>query len=139
MNSDFPFRAKAGIYALAFVALLSCLMLVNQEAKQYSLQTGQSAIGFYDERFGGLRKHLPPAGIAGYLSDQPAGELQSQAEFTTAQYALAPIILLNSPDQDLVVGNFHTPQPNPSTWTSHGLEPVVNLGNGSWLFRRAGK
>jgi len=139
MNSDFPFRAKAGVYALAFVALISCLLLVNQEAKQYSMETGQSAIGFYDQRFGGLRKHLPAAGIAGYLSDQSGGDVQSQAEFMTAQYALAPAILVNSPDQDLVVGNFHTPEPNPATWTNHRLEPVISLGNGAWLFRRVGK
>jgi hypothetical protein len=139
MKPDFPFRAKAGMYTLVAVALLTGLIALKYEGTQYSVRSAESEIGFFDHRFEGLRKSLPASGVAGYLSDQTFGDTQSVGEFLLAQYSLAPVVIVNNTNQSLVVGNFHTPNLDPAMYASRGLVPVVNLGNGAWLFRRAGK
>lgn len=139
MTGDFPLRAKAGMYTLVAIALLTGLIALKYEGDQYSVRSAESDIEFFDHRFEGLRKLLPANGVAGYLSDQPLGDKQSFGEYYLAQYALAPIVIATNPEQPVVVGNFHMPNPDPSIYTSRSLEPVANLGNGAWLFRKVGK
>lgn len=77
-----------------------------------------------DQRFAALKAALPPRGIVGYVGDR--GNL---ADYYLAQYALAPIVVDNSPNHPFVVGNFPT-TPVPSTLN---LQLLKDFGNGVLL------
>jgi hypothetical protein len=99
---------------------------------------GYERITDYEERFAGLKKILPPQGVVGYLSSTPPGDMYVHSGASTAyfltQYALAPVIVVNNPHRDLVIGNFpRAPQGPPG----HGGSYVVlkDFGNGVLLLQ----
>lgn len=63
-----------------------------------------------DDRFAALRRLLPERGIVGYLTLMDNQNIQYHVDasgaYYKAQYALAPVVLDNSPHHALVVGNF---------------------------------
>jgi hypothetical protein len=121
------------------IALLTGLIALKDASAQYAIHSAESDIGFFDHRFEGLRPLLPANGVVGYLSDIPVGDKQSTGEYYLAQYSLAPVVVVTNTDQRLVVGNFHTPDPDASLYTKQGLRPLANLGNGAWLFQKEGQ
>jgi hypothetical protein len=82
-----------------------------------------------DERFAPLKAALPDRGVVGYIGE--AGN-SGTADYYLAQYALAPLVVENSPDHALVVANF--PRSKPDS-VPRNLELVTDFGNGVLLFR----
>jgi hypothetical protein len=96
------------------------------------------SITSYENRFTELRRILPSRGVVGYATELPSDKILSDAgasaEYYITQYSLAPIILDNTKDHSLVVGNFHGP-----SITEPGLALVRDFGNGVMLFGRKEK
>jgi hypothetical protein len=135
MHFTYPQRVAAGTVFLAMLAVLSCLESVK------------AARGFKpngDERFDAivqdLRKDLPVREPVGYIADElPPGadhHLLHTHPFYHIQYSVAPMLVVDSPEYPLVIGNFSQPV-DAKRITSLNLTLVKDYGNGIMLFRRA--
>jgi hypothetical protein len=84
-----------------------------------------------DDRFALLKRRLPARGVVGYIGE--SGD-SATPDYYLTQYALAPLVLDNSTDHGIVIGNFpssHSPE------IPQNLRLVQNFGNGILLL--AGK
>lgn len=108
---------------------------------------GRSApdeISTYERRFQEVRAALPARGVVGYLgrtdsagrtpAEREASSLLDFKRYLLAQYALAPVVLIESTEPDIVVGNFDRGKA-PSTPVGFRIER--DFGNGLVLFRRS--
>jgi len=80
-----------------------------------------------DQRFAVLKTRLPAEGVVGYV-----GESSDSAtpDYYLTQYALAPLIVDNSTDHAIVIGNFPSSQ---ASRIPRNLQLVDDLGNGVLL------
>jgi hypothetical protein len=81
-----------------------------------------------DQRFAALRSALPKRGVVGYVG---APGTPALADYYLAQYALAPLVVENSPNHPLVIGNF---PPGTVALASERLRLVKDFGDGVLLF-----
>lgn len=139
-------RTRAGM-ALLLVLLYAGASTIRwlQRAAEWPASEGQDEITAYERRFDELRSELPPHGVVGYLGHpEPTGATPQEANaaallhfrrYLLAQYTLAPVLLIESTDPELIVGNFYpgTLPPVPA-----GLQIVKDFGGGLVLFRRTG-
>ena len=105
-----------------------------QRAAQWPERPGSDEITASDRRFALLRPHLPAHGTVGYVGDPPPEgptALPHFRRYLLAQYALAPVVVLETGEPELVVGNFDS-----SGTTLPGLELVRDFGDGLQLYRR---
>ena len=136
-------RTRLGLALVLLYALASGAAWVKLAASA----AGRSApdeISIYERRFQEVRAALPARGVVGYLGrTDPAGGSPAEREasslldfkrYLLAQYALAPVVLIESTEPDFVVGNFDTGRA-PSTPPGFRLER--DFGNGLVLFRRS--
>jgi hypothetical protein len=114
-------------------SLLSAGRFVFDPVKQF--RPAGLPLPQYEKRFAGLRKRLPQRGVVGYLGVGWDSRDQLPAYYAT-QYALAPVVVENSLEPELIVGNFATPlDPTPTTWPAN-LLPVQSFGDGVVLFAK---
>lgn len=140
MFSGLPGRARVGLATIVVFALLSDGQLLAKSLLDYVRTSRPSAIDQYLTRFGGIRAALPTRGVVGYISEPKGKEILHGGDyyrkFHLAQYALAPLIMVDSPEGDLVIGNFANGTRAPKL---PGLTLVQDFGNGVMLFRRGGE
>jgi len=83
---------------------------------------------------------IVPAGAGiGYLSDRPLADIEAAARLFSAQYALAPRLVLpwqRLPGARWVVGDFTSQAPIAGMAEKHGLRVVRDLGEGVVLFHK---
>jgi len=101
-------------------------------------------ISGYDSRFQELRTALPASGVVGYLGhpdpggptpgERDAASLLHFKRYLLAQYALAPVVLIESTEPEFVVGNF---DPGAVPSAPAGFRIVRDFGQGLVLFRRS--
>jgi hypothetical protein len=132
----FPFRVRAGAL---LVALLAVLSIVHSVLDWLSLSAANTDPGIqvnaFDMQFKPLLRDLPSHGSVGYVSDEVMVDNRpSFWEFCYIQYALAPLIVVDSPKFPFVIGNFHKPL-QADRISQLKLTPLKNYGNGVILFR----
>ena len=103
----------------------------------YSYLRNSYAFGVpnFDARFEALHKSMHPRSVLGYVSDNPANNAQSQAEFYLTQYALAPTLVKATTEEHFVVANFHTNSPNAAMLRAKNLVLVQDFGNDVYIYR----
>lgn len=138
--SRLPLRTRVGLATIVVFALVSDGQLLAKSLVDYVRTSRPSAIDQYLTRFVEIRGALPARGVVGYVADSRGKEMLHGGDyyrrFHLAQYALAPLIMVDSVDRELVIGNFSTgtrPPPLP------GMTLVRDYGNGVMLFRRGGQ
>ena len=125
------------VAATAVLCLLSTLHLLTEPAGPLPAQDPTRNLARQsDERFADLRRALPKRGVVGYLGD--SGET-SLADYYSAQYALAPLVVERSINHSLVVGNFPTSQSAPPVAAEESFLLVRDFGNGLFLFAKKDK
>ncbi|MBE0658881.1 MAG: hypothetical protein IH602_14405 [Bryobacteraceae bacterium] len=138
-----------GARAIAAVAIVSALA-AGASIEYYGLfekvaeQSGDAQqIGSLVERFAGIPRLTGNAPRIGYFNDRTPGSVAQQAALASAQFALAPQILVldeNRNDLEYWVGDFNAPRDFAGIGKVQGLELVADLGRGVVLYRRgAGK
>jgi len=134
-----------GIASLFVYAVISCGAMLLEQYKVYTHFTRHSGdpISGYEKRFTALRQVLPGNGAVGFLIDVPApflkGDDVRDGTLYLTQYALSPVVVYDTAQVPLVVGNFHSsPSPSPELLKSLGLRPIEDYGNGVVLFKREG-
>ncbi len=124
-------RALGAVLSVATVSLLSVGRLFFQVVDFYPTAPSIDGVTEFDGRFAALRGMLPAKGIIGYMTDPetPPGDTNAQAEYHLTQYSLAPILVVNSPQQRYVIGNFHKAVTTGSL-QDRGYKLMKEFGNG---------
>jgi hypothetical protein len=136
-------RTRLGLALVLLYALASGAAWLKLAANT----TGRSApdeISTYEQRFQAVRAALPARGVVGYLGrTDPAGRTPAERDasslldfkrYLLTQYALAPVVLIESTEPDFVVGNF---DPGRAPPTPAGFRIERDFGTGLVLFRRS--
>lgn len=104
-------------------------------AYSYLQESHAFGVANFDSRFEALHKNMPARSVLGYVSDNPAANTQSQAEFYLTQYALAPAIVKATTEEHFVVANFHSNSPNAAMLKAKHLVLVQDFGNDVYIYR----
>jgi|HubBroStandDraft_5_1064220.scaffolds.fasta_scaffold157978_2 hypothetical protein len=128
-------RHKFAVIALAAVALCSTIwyLLDVLGAVSHSPVFGVAA---FENRFDEFRKTVQPHSTYGYVSDNLPNDPSARPEFYLTQYTLAPAIVKPTPQELLVVLNFHETRPDVKLLLANRLVMVRIFGNGVALCRR---
>jgi hypothetical protein len=94
-----------------------------ERATKGAIDIGQRS----DRRFAAVKTLLPQRGVIGYIGESGA---LARGDYYLAEYALAPLVVDDSPNHRLVLANFpEAPLPAPAN-----LQLVKDFGNGVALF-----
>ena len=124
-------RVLGAILSVAVASLLSVGRLFFQVAEFYPKAPSPDGVTEFDGRFAVLRGMLPPKGIIGYMTDPDTtpADTNARAEYYLTQYALAPVLVVNSSQQRFVVGNFHRAVTTGGL-RDRGFKSLREFGNG---------
>jgi hypothetical protein len=138
-------RARIALVLVLLYAGATTVRWLHRGA-EWPAHPAEDEISANDRRFEKLRAVLPVRGVVGYLGHpEPTGATPRQANaaallhfrrYLLAQYALAPVVLIESTELEFVVGNF---DPGALPPAPAGLRVMRDFGDGLVVFRRAGE
>lgn len=128
-------RSVAAVLLVAFVSFLSIGKFFQQISDFFVKRPSIDGVTQFTARYQPVRSLLPDKGVIGYMTDPAAAadEVNATAEFYLAQYALAPIVVVNSSNQRYVVTNFHV-MVTTGSMADQGFKLVREFGNGVAVF-----
>jgi hypothetical protein len=129
-------RHQFAVLSLAAIAIVSSFWFLLDVLGTAAHSTRTFGVAAFENRFNDFRKTVQPHTVYGYLSDNPPNDPSALAEFHLTQYTLAPAIVKPSPDESLVIVNYHGKQFDPKLLQANHLAPVQDFGNGVALCRR---
>jgi hypothetical protein len=142
MMTDYPVRVRVGVLSMILFALLSSGLALRWTLERAASGSRRDEVGRYEARFQTLRSALPSTGVVGYLAEPKGSERPFDADyakrFYLTQYALAPLIVVDSTEPALVIGNFRSAGAKRGG-TNLGLILVGDFGDGVLLFRHQAK
>lgn len=130
-------RVKAALIAAALLAVWGAIE--NFQLENASNIRDPYMVEAQVDRLAGVVQMVKPDAIVGYVSDMHDGSTVAQAMFNATRYALAPRLLVDATDRDVVVGSFAKPADYAALAAEHGLRVERDFGNGVVLFRKAGQ
>ena len=143
------FRRRAGLAILIALTAYGVLNLLWQGIRSYPDLPDTDPVTLHEARIVQLKPFLPAYGAVGYVTtvendrifakERAFQNVEYLAQYALTQYTLAPLIVRNTPDMPLVVGNFLDGPPAPGFLEKHGLVPLKDFGDGLLLYRREGK
>jgi hypothetical protein len=135
---SYPTRVKAGVVAVVLAAVLSNGLAIRR-VLDGGLSFPRDEVAWSEVRFQRLKKALPTHGVVGYVAEprRPGGgdDLEYGKQLFLTQYALAPLIVLDSTHAKLVVGNFRS-EVGGARSIPNGLVTVEDFGDGLVLLRQ---
>jgi hypothetical protein len=146
--ADFPgkYRVKAGWVLLIVLTGYAVLSLFVQSIRIYAGLPEKDPVTIHEARIAQLKGSLPPSGEVGYVTtvendrifaaEKAFRNVEYLAQYVLTQYTLAPLIVRNSPELPLVVGNFLDGPPDPGFLEKNGLVPLKDFGDGLILYGR---
>ena len=143
------FRRRTGLTILIVLTAYAVLNLLWQGIRSYPDLPVTDPVTLHEARIEQLKPLLPASGAIGYITtvendrifakERVFQNVEYLAQYALTQYTLAPLIVRNSPDLPLVVGNFLDGPPAPGFPEKHGLVPLRDFGDGLGLYRREEK
>jgi hypothetical protein len=140
------FRTAAGSILLIVLTGYSVMTLLWQGIALAPDLPEKDPVTFHEERIRQLKPFLPASGAVGYVTtvandrifadEKTFQNVEYLAQYVLTQYTLAPLIVRNSPELPLVVGNFLDGPPAPGFLEKYGLVPLRDFGDGLILYRR---
>ena len=140
-EAKYPLRVLLPAALLGVLAVAASFDYYGASARYQQSNTDPYRIAEQLERFRPAIGILPPSSVVGYLSDLPVSGMDGRAAFLSAQYTLAPRLLVEAgagPPPRLAIGNFSHPQDFAAAGRPLGLHVDRDLGNGVVLFSRVG-
>ena len=138
-----------GIGLLAALTCLSAFQALRQNARSYQKAPETDPVTIHETRIAQLKEFLPSSGSVGYITtvennrifaaEKSFSNVEFLAQFVLTQYTLAPLVVRNSPDFPVVVGNFLDGEPAPGFLEKHHLVLLRDFGDGLVLYQREGK
>ena len=145
-DSPGKYRVKAGWVLLIVLTGYAVLSLLVQSIRIYAGLPERDPVTIHEARIGQLKGSLPLSGEVGYVTtvendrifaaERAFRNVEYLAQYALTQYTLAPLIVRNSPELPLVVGNFIDGPPPPGFLEKNGLVPLKDFGEGLILYRR---
>jgi len=129
-------RIKLAILLLLAINALFTNLSYVRLTRSLAKPGAQDEVSLNEKRFAELRAALPQRGVIGYISDEPDPN-EKIKKYYLAQYALAPLIVVNEIDRPLVIGNFSSPEGE--LRVSDKLVPFRRFEDGVVLFVQAAK
>ena len=140
------YRVKAGGVLLIVLTGYAVFSLLVQSIGIYADLPERDPVTIHEARIVQLKGSLPPSGEVGYVTtvendqifaaEKALRNVEYLAQYVLTQYTLAPLIVRNSPELPLVVGNFLDGPPPPGFLDRNGLVPLKDFGDGLILYRR---
>ena len=109
MKLSYSNRIKIIVVLSILVAFQSSIKDLIAESGRYFRTEKCNRFITYDNKFKELTRILPHFITVGYFTDQDDSELNKLEAFGLTQYALAPVILVNNTEPQLIVGHFYRP------------------------------
>ena len=140
------YRIKAGWLLLILLTGYAVLSLLVQSIGIYTDLPDKDPVTIHEARIAQLKGSLPASGEVGYVTtvenerifayERAMKNVEYLAQYALTQYTLAPLIVRNSPELPLVVGNFLDGPPAPGFLEKNGLVPIKDFGDGLILYRK---
>ena len=140
------YRRQAAIVLLAGIALYANFNLAVGLIETYPKIREGDVVTACEKRMLPLRDALAGTREVGYITtvdndkifgrEKTFEDVEVLAHYILTQYALAPVVVRNSPDYPLVVGNFTEGKPDPAVIREKRLIPVKDYGDGLVLYRK---
>jgi hypothetical protein len=140
------YRIKAGWLLLILLTGYAVLSLLMQSIGIYTDLPDKDPVTIHEARIAQIKGSLPASGEVGYVTtveneqifayERAMKNVEYLAQYALTQYTLAPLIVRNSPELPLVVGNFLDGPPAPGFLEKNGLIPIKDFGDGLILYRR---
>jgi hypothetical protein len=140
------YRVDMGGILLIVLTGYAVFGLLVQSMRVYADLPEKDPVTIHEARIVQLKGSLPPSGEVGYVTtvendrifaaEKAFRNVEYLAQYALTQYTLAPLIVRNSPEFPLVVGNFLDGPPPPGFLERSGLVPLKDFGEGLILFRR---
>jgi hypothetical protein len=123
-------RHQFAVLSLAVIALVSSFWFLVDVLGTATRATPSFGVAAFEDRFNGFGKTVQPHTVYGYLSDNPANDPSSLAEFHLTQYVLAPAIVRQSTHENLVIVNYHSKDLDMRLLQANRLKPYRSVGTG---------
>ena len=128
----YPARTLIGVSLAAALSLYAALDFYGEQMERNKVARDPYQIANQEKRFEPLKNELPRGEMVGYVSDVTS----ESAIILSAQYALAPLMLVVSPPHGWVIGNFSKPLNYAEFGSARGLTLVKEFPNGVVLYRK---
>lgn len=119
--------------AVLIGAALFCSYRLWQATRPLSQRTNSDEVSAYELRFARARQFLPKHGLVCYVPDYASSDL-AKKDFFLARYALAPLVLRNTPDCDPLIGDFPPGIPRSDLGSKYSV--LEDFGQGVLLLKR---
>ena len=150
MDLPYPLmRLKVGLLLLLGLTLAASLNLLYQNGKAYPDFLKTDPVTIHETRINQLKGALPRTAAIGYVTavdnekifyyERSLSNVEFLAQYILTQYTLAPVIVYNSPDYPLVVGNYIDGSPDADFLKKNRLTPVRDFGDGLILYQKEPK
>ena len=149
---DLPYprmRLKVGLLLLLGLTLAASLNLLYQSGKAYPDFLKTDPVTIHERRINQIKGALPGTAAVGYVTavdnekifyyERSLFNVEFLAQYILTQYTLAPVIVYNSPDYPLVVGNYIDGSPDQGFLKRKALIPVRDFGDGLILYQKEPK
>ncbi len=131
------------IILLIVLSLFSAVKLALTELSIKISPVGSDDLSLYEKRFDGVKSILVSDVVIGYVTDLPgstvATDPEALARFYIAQYAIAPVVIVNTSNTKLVLGVFNDVSKSIDRDEIKKLTPRLDFGNGIILFSNEAK
>lgn len=136
-RARYPLSVTVGITVAAVVCLWGAVETYAFESAYQEQNRDPYMISAQFGRVGPVASAAPENAVLGYISDAQRGSVADSTLLLSAQYVLAPRLLVRGAAHEWVLGNFTRPADFAAVGRGHGLSVVQDFGNGVVLFRRA--
>ena len=143
------FRRRTGLFILIVLTAYGVLDPLRQGIRSYPDLPETDPVTIHEARIEQLKPLLPASGAVGYVTsvendrifakEKAFQNVEYLAQYALTQYTLAPLVVRNSPELPLVVGNFLDGPPAPGFLEKRDLVPLRDFGDGLVLYRREKK
>jgi len=101
-------RVKLVVFFAIVISLQSSVKDFIAEVRLYA-KSAPCKFASYDENFKTIRGILPKFSAVEYFSDKNGSELDKLEDLGLTRYALAPVIVMNTPEPRFILAHFHEP------------------------------
>ena len=147
MDLPYPLlRLKVGLLLLLGLTLAASLNLLYQNGKAYPDFLKTDPVTIHERRINQIKGVLPGTAAVGYVTavdnekifyyERSLFNVEFLAQYILTQYTLAPVLVYNSPDYPLVVGNYIDGSPDVDFLKKNRLTPVRDFGDGLILYQK---
>jgi hypothetical protein len=132
-NLRYPLRTVAGLSITALLSIYGAIQFYGAQTERNQAQPDPYKLIDQERRFAPVKEIVPPNTRVGYVSDLAT----DVTLLLTAQYALAPRLIVKDSSAGWVIGNFTRPQDFEAFGRARGLILVKEFPDGVVLYRKS--